>query len=529
MAGLPALNALPPRPASPFPGPRPELTSFDDRLASLAAVFPLYDLRNKHSLREFHGLELGLCLMLFILEKMLHYEPCTYEDAEGFVAAVVPRLTGKQISRTEGVQLTQKLLDELTNQGRPFIYEFHSPLDGQDHQIKFRLLEQQPLSLPDRDTVSIRLTETGLDLLFKSREIYRDLQFSVMQLYLDQQIRRGTFEGALQTVNELGVAVTTMEREVEALRDQIRRNVVEAVEAPAYQRLINRMKQQLDRERETFANLISLVRETRRNLASASSGEDERLASVERLDRRLYEVAQRHLDLFNHKLELNLLVEEALLASLRSTLTVRFHLEKEFLAEVLRQNPPGQVLTRVGLLPLLRVRLPRLLGLNTFLGPQALIGRERERPPEAVPEEMDEAARRELEAAEEERQARTVDLLQRCLRLLLEPLTTGSAVHLSRVLAGAALDGWPEEEVRAFVYLVLLLHQAGKIPAYLPWDYVPGGSDLAEFALYQLLQKEPSLAGLGVVTVAAGEGTVTLPYGIEITDLVLRRGDGDAV
>jgi len=62
--------------------------------------------------------------------------------------------------------------------------------------------------LPDRDTIKLRLSREGLDIIFKSREIYQDLRFSVMQFYLDQQIRRGTFEGALETVKELGVAVT---------------------------------------------------------------------------------------------------------------------------------------------------------------------------------------------------------------------------------------------------------------------------------------------------------------------------------
>ena len=58
-------------------------------------------------------------------------------------------------------------------------------------------MEQRPhTSWSGEDTVIMRLTEKGLDLLFKSREIYHDLHFSVMQLYLDQQIRRGVFDEA---------------------------------------------------------------------------------------------------------------------------------------------------------------------------------------------------------------------------------------------------------------------------------------------------------------------------------------------
>ena len=79
-----------------------------------------------------------------------------------------------------------------------------------------------------------------------------------MQFYLDQQIRRGTFEGALETVKELGVAVSTMEQELVSLRQEIRRNVVEALDKPDYRRMLNRMTQQLPGARND--NLIKLVR-----------------------------------------------------------------------------------------------------------------------------------------------------------------------------------------------------------------------------------------------------------------------------
>ena len=290
----------------------------------LLAAFPLYELQNKHSLRDYHGLELGICLLLFVLEKC-----CTMSLALTKMrkdsSVFVPALTKQQLTYTEAASLTQKRY-ELSNQGRPLSTSIAVP-DGMDHEVKFRLLEQHPL--PEQDTIGLRLTAQGLDLLFKSREIYRDLQFSVMQLYLDQQIRRGTFEEAIQTVNELGLAVTSMEQQVDALREEIRRNVVEALQGSDYHRLLRHMSEQLEREGETFNNLIALVRETRANLA-AKQGALERLQAVDRLDRRLQEVAQQHLRLFTRQLTLNVLVSDALAASLRSTLTVRFHLEKSY-------------------------------------------------------------------------------------------------------------------------------------------------------------------------------------------------------
>ena len=79
----------------------------------------------------------------------------------------------------------------------------------------------------------------------------------------------------------------------------------------------------------------------------------------------------------------------------------------------------------------------------------------------------------------------------------------------------------------AFVYTALLLHQAKKIQAQLPWEYMSGDTDLLEFALYRLLQEDQELASLGEVSVATGEGTVNLPYNMNVSNLILFK-DSDS-
>jgi hypothetical protein len=164
---------------------------FDERMSSLMSMWPLYGLTAKNTLIGYSGFELGVCLLLFVMEKMLGYEICTYEDARDFLGGLLPLFADEPVSSEQAETVVEKLLNELSNYGKPFQYEYRSP-DGVTRQVKFRLLEQEPYSLPGRDTVKLRLTPIGLDILFKSREIYQDLRFSVMQFYLDQQIRRGT-------------------------------------------------------------------------------------------------------------------------------------------------------------------------------------------------------------------------------------------------------------------------------------------------------------------------------------------------
>ena len=508
--------------ARKFPG----FVGLNERIAALMEAFPLYDLMSKNTLRGYCGFEMGVCLLLYIMEKMLHYDPCTYEDAKDFISDILPLFSGTRPSSEEIEQVTEKLLNELSNYGRPFEYEHQDPLEGKTRQVKFRLIEQKPYSLPDRDTIELRLSRVGLDLIFKSREIYQDLRFSVLQFYLDQQIRRGTFEGALETVKELGVEVTTMEQELVSLRQEIRRNVVEALDKPDYRRMLKRKTRQQHREPRTFDNLIKLVRETRQNLDQLSlSQSDTKLVNVGCLEQQLYQVAQSHLKLFNYQLELNTLTEDALMSSLRSTLMVRFHLEKELLAEVLRCSPPGEVVARTAVLPLLQPLSPRILDLATFLRPQTLLSRERERPPEEFFDEIDLDKEKRMQEMEKERHQRTLELLQRIFRLLLKPLVKKSRISLSEITDMIDENDWSWGEMAAFVHTDLLLHQAKKILAQLPWEYIPGDTDLLEFALYRLLQQDEELASLGDVFIVAGEGTVELPYEMNVSNLILYKND----
>lgn len=504
---------------------------FKERLVSMFDFFPLYELKQKTSLLDYRGFELGVCLLLFVLEKMLSHRHCTYEDCEDFICRLLPMMTEKKTEQDEREQVARKLLDEITNRGSPFVYSFYNPFDGEEQQVKFRLIEQRPLSLYGQDTVALRLTEKGLEMLFKSREIYRELHFSVMQLYLDQQIRRGIFDGALKTVNELEVAVEGIEEECKRQREHVRRNVIESLNSTDYMKLLTRMDEQLQREQDIFDNLKELVLETRQRLENEPPGQgrEGRSEKVFKLSKALHHVAARHLDLISSRADLENLVGQVLQESIYYGFMVRFHLKKEFLDTVLKFNPPGEKLKKTALFPLLRPRAPHVLGLEAFLAPQRLMGRERERPLEGEKDEPNLEAWEKYQQADKERKEQITALLQNFFEGILEVLTDKEEVTISELVEKLALYDFDKADVVAFAHLMVLLHQGRNIQASLPWTYEPGDEDLVEYSFYRLLKKRPELAGIGWVKVVAGEGAVQLPYDIEIKNLVLRRREGNGL
>ncbi len=76
-------------------------------------------------------------------------------------------------------------------------------------------------------------------------------------------------------------------------------------------------------------------------------------------------VAARHLELISTRFNLENLVGQMLQESIYQSMMVRFHLRREFLGTVLKENPPGRQLVRTAFRPLLRPGPPRLLGPET--------------------------------------------------------------------------------------------------------------------------------------------------------------------
>ena len=145
------------------------------------------------------------------------------------------------------------------------------------------------------------------------------------------------------------------------------------------------------------------------------------------------------------------------------------------------------------------------------------------------PEEPDYEAWAAYQAVEEQRKERTIKLLKRFFGAILEALTRSNLVETPALAAAALSPGDAREEVAAFAYLLLLLHQGRRLHASLPWEYVPGDEDLVEYAFYQLLQERPELATIGWVRVEADSKIVQLPHGIELRNMIMRRVSDDAV
>ena len=151
----------------------------------------------------------------------------TYENIASFLREIILRHYHEDLTREEALELTYFLVKEgLMNQGQPHQYTYPDFERGENHTHKFHLVELAEYDVGERK-VLLKLSTTGLDLLFKTKEIYNELQISIAQLYLRQQIQKGVFDGALRTVEELALAVRAEKERIQRLEQRIIQDVLQ--------------------------------------------------------------------------------------------------------------------------------------------------------------------------------------------------------------------------------------------------------------------------------------------------------------
>ena len=133
-------------------------------------------------------------------------------------------------------------------QGRPHAFTYPDFETGTEKVHKFHLVELEDYDIKDR-SVRLRLSTAGVEMLFKTKEMYNELQVSITQLYLRQQIQKGVFDGALRSVEELALAVKNEKQKIFLLQENIIRDVLQVAREKELEKQMERINEQLSRKK----------------------------------------------------------------------------------------------------------------------------------------------------------------------------------------------------------------------------------------------------------------------------------------
>ena len=518
------------------------LAGFSERMKAAYIFQPIVDLSRK---RNDYGLSLpslGFTILLFVLENMLHStRNCTIEKISQFMKETIYISYKIQFSSEECLTLTRELISALRNEGKPFLYEFYDMEKACNDTTWFSLLDYEDedgYQIKDK-TVRLKLTTEGLDLLFKTKEVYQELKISITQLYLRQQIVKGVFDGALRTVQELKLQVKDLKNEIDRMKEKIRADAQRIAKEGEYKKLIDRVNNQLIREREVFLDIQLLIDHTLSNAHRnmTSKREEQTIEKITAVKRELQRVIIEHDYLLSEKLDLGLLMTSSIDESIINAFRIKLNFEREILLPFISGNGKPDFLKAL-LDPIFPVRVPKLFNPNKIFQKQNLINLKKNVDKQKSFDLLnEEQLKKELEQELKENELKEERIFS-YIKMLLIPLLSNEKVSLSSALL--LLKKLDEEKYHQIInehdfYPTLIeLHQLGELILRTRDELEFEIVDIIPKILIRLTENFPEFRNLNSFKLLIPkslyeiENIVRLENGYYLTNFIIERKIGDS-
>ncbi|RXT07776.1 hypothetical protein [Ammoniphilus sp. CFH 90114] len=499
---------------------------FDERIRNIAVFMPLFDLRQKQ--HEYPLFPIGIAIMLYILEDMLRGEKdCTYERVAYFLRDLLEGHYEKSISYEEALELAYKVIREgLMNQGKPQSMSYPDWESGGEKSYKFHLIELEDYQIKDK-TVRLRLSTEGLELLFKTKEMYNELQVSITQLYLRQQIQKGVFDGALRSVEELALAVQNEKVMIRQLEEKIIRDVLQVAREQELQKQMARINEQLEREKKVFQELKELIRNTsvQYQFGNLTEKEEAAVGKIMRLERKLLDVISDHESLFTDKLRVQHLMNQSIESMILHAFNTRLNFDSEVLRPIVKGQAPLDLLKKV-LDPILPMKRHVFFNPNRLFLEQPLRRALEEQPEEALWQVEEDMLRQEEERERELQEARETRL-EDYFQLLLLPLVHAKEIGISEILSQLKQEEPKRYETLIrqldFYPFIIGLHQMGWIPLLSSSEMDAFVLDDVPRVLMRLVDRHPAIHQMKGFELIATEQVIRLDNGYVMSDFKVRR------
>jgi hypothetical protein len=481
------------------------LQNFHERMKNIGGFWPLFRLRELRKYQEYDLLALGVGVLLLILEHMLIGRlESDHSDVARFLRQTIEDAYGNRLTEEESRELASYLLAALRNDGRSFDFTYKNLETNEDAKHSFHLIENGTYHVASGQ-IRFKLSDDGLDLLFKTREMYKELRITISQILLRQQIEKGVFEDAIRTVHTMGLDVRQLREEIERMKMSIKRDVSQ-FSLPKYEAMLASIREQFQKEKQMFDELNNLLRDTRGNYESRREGEREMRAlnQLVELSQRLNTVMNLHNKLLGDKLDLQEMVLEALEEGIVHGFRSKVNFEREFLDPVLRSGTSLQNVRRL-IEPLFSLNVHKRFNIHKAFASQIVQTVEKEETDKAPDLPVDEPETPPDDPRLKFKQVRD-ERYKDYLRMIFEPLQEEQTLTLREILQTLP----PERQydivnARDFYPFLVQLHQMSPIDFRLDSETKAKILDSDEtnvpFLLVQVLNEQPEFEALGTVEV----------------------------
>ena len=377
------------------------LQGFQERMGFVAAVDSIVGRRNRSTeIEEWFEEEemdnLFFSLLVYIMEQTLNEnDQCTMENMAAFLEKVLPAFQ-KDFSEKQIYRLTEYMVrDILQNKGEEKTYHVMDYEHGMK-EIRIRLIQDK---ITDGGKIVYQLTDQGYNLLFRTREVDKELDFKLEQLKLKELLKRKNYKHALRQSQELMNMLRQKEKELELFIDRIRQNIY-TIDRGEHKKLLDETYHLLDEEYQGMLELKEQVERDEERIYQEQADhtmEDEAVTEALRnlalIRQNLTSVTVQQRNLIGKRFEMNDIYEETIRDSFYTAMVRRYDFQKEIMEPM--EHVKGEQIESLWKLfvPLRRPRARKQLLLSMPYQPQGKL-HEEETEEAAIEEDVFEEDRR---------------------------------------------------------------------------------------------------------------------------------------
>ena len=219
------------------------LEGFEKRMQILAAIDSIVNRRNRNmeieNLFEYAQLDnIILSVLVFIMERTLtEDERCTLDRIAAFLDGILPAYGLDFSAATTHTIVEYIIKDILQNGGEARYYPIMKYGQGVT-PVRIRLIDDKLEDGEQGYVVSYQLTNQGYDLLFRTKEVEQEINFTIEELKLRELIRRKNYKKAINQSGNLRQMIRQKRNEISQFVEKIRSNIYD-VDISEFEKLMN--------------------------------------------------------------------------------------------------------------------------------------------------------------------------------------------------------------------------------------------------------------------------------------------------
>ncbi|MFF2876143.1 hypothetical protein ACFVR2_07455 [Gottfriedia sp. NPDC057991] len=446
------------------------LEGFTERMKHVGMFAPILRVENPSKFKELPISSIVLYVLLYMLENKLSLNTSTTKEELQFeIYELVKHNWCPTFTTKEAIELEEWLVSKhLRNHGKAHEFTYFDFEKGEERKHFFHLIEygerMNVFADHSSETTDFALTSTGLELLFKTKEVFGELRITMSQLFFRKQFEKGLFTDALRRIQEMHTLIEDEKKRIKKLQSSIIKDALGVSQRNDLANMLKQIHDTLKLERDQFRELQNLVEEkiNEYHEGRLTEREAEGIHVIQEIGSKLNEAINLHESLFTEKQKTQNIMSDSLESSIVHAFSVYLDFEQEILNEIV-ESPVNEETLNIISKPLLPFRHKKIFNPLVVFTPQSRIKR-KESKAEAIIE-IDEETILMLEEKEElerqEQESREFGYVY----AILSPLTKKESYTLKDVLTETEVRH-PEiyhtiiERQDDFLGFVTELHQA---------------------------------------------------------------------